>query len=116
MLNTRKTNPPVKQAAKVKVIFLSFETLQRPQNVDIFIPAWSQSLQTWQREVATHTKPAPNQSKWEKLKIALIWVVCSKSARAKSNESERKKTTAPPPKLDQLKKQDPTNNKEEENN
>ena len=49
------------QAAKVKVIFLSFETLQRPQNVDVFIPAWNQSLQTWQREVATHTKPVPNQ-------------------------------------------------------
>ena len=52
----------VQQAAKVKVIFVSFETLQRPQNVDVFIPAWNQSLQTWQRQVATHTKPVPNQS------------------------------------------------------
>lgn len=46
----------------MKVIFLSFETLQRPQNVDTFITAWNQSPRTWQREVATHTKPVPNQS------------------------------------------------------
>ncbi|KAM0714081.1 hypothetical protein Q7P37_011045 [Cladosporium fusiforme] len=49
-------------AAKVKVVFLSFETLQQPQNVDTFIPAWNKTPQIWQREVAEQTKPTPNQS------------------------------------------------------
>ena len=55
----------------MKVIFLSFETLQRPKDVDTFITAWDQSPQTWQREVATHTKPVPNQSTYHTLHLSI---------------------------------------------
>lgn len=54
----------VAQSAKVKVIFLSFETIRSPPNVDLFIPAWQQSLSAWQREVTQQTKPVPNQSRY----------------------------------------------------
>jgi len=46
----------------VQVIFVSFETLEKPDNVDVFISAWRQSLQAWQKEVASHARIAVGQS------------------------------------------------------
>ena len=44
------------QAVNVQVIFIAFETLRRPQNVDAFIQAWKLSLPEWQKEVAEALK------------------------------------------------------------
>ncbi|CAK4032636.1 Elongator complex 5 [Lecanosticta acicola] len=50
-------------ASKVKVIFVSFETLRKPRDADVFIDAWKQSLQAWQKEVINHVKNEPTQRK-----------------------------------------------------
>ncbi|KAK4550520.1 hypothetical protein LTR36_000099 [Oleoguttula mirabilis] len=51
------------RAANVQIVFVSFETLRKPRDVDTFIPAWSQSLQAWQKEVASALKAQPGQRK-----------------------------------------------------
>ena len=50
------------QASKAQIIFVSFETLRKPRDVDVFIPAWSQDLPDWQKEVTNHLKSEPTQS------------------------------------------------------
>ncbi|KAK4580184.1 hypothetical protein LTR86_000387 [Recurvomyces mirabilis] len=44
------------QAANVHVVFVAFETLRKPRDVDALIPAWSLDLKTWQKKVADVTK------------------------------------------------------------
>ena len=46
----------------MKVIFVSFETLRKPRTADVFIEAWRQSLQAWQKEVVNHLRAEPTQS------------------------------------------------------
>ncbi|KAK4506193.1 hypothetical protein PRZ48_004158 [Zasmidium cellare] len=55
----------VKRASvsKVRVIFVSFETLRKPQGVDVFVEAWKQSLQAWQKEVVDCLKVDQSQKK-----------------------------------------------------
>ncbi|KAK3684659.1 hypothetical protein LTR37_020060 [Vermiconidia calcicola] len=48
-------------ASNVKTIFVSFETLRKPRAVDLFVSAWSQSLQAWQKEVMSLTKAHSSQ-------------------------------------------------------
>ncbi|KAF2717962.1 hypothetical protein K431DRAFT_288106 [Polychaeton citri CBS 116435] len=48
------------KVAKVKTVFVSFETLGQLQNVDVYIQTWKyQSVAAWQKEVAFHTRPPP---------------------------------------------------------
>lgn len=49
------------QNTKVKTIFVSFETLKKPKNVDVFVPAWSLGAKMWQNEVVGHLKAEPGQ-------------------------------------------------------
>lgn len=51
------------QAAKIKTLFVSFETLRAPPGIDIFIPTWKDGLEEsdWQRDLASHTKPPQTQ-------------------------------------------------------
>lgn len=51
------------QASKTRTIFVSFETLKAPRNVDSFVAAWNQSLQSWQSEVLCHLKADLSQRK-----------------------------------------------------
>lgn len=51
----------IAQAAKVQVIFVSFETLRNVRKAEVFISAWSQSPTEWQREVTGHLKNEPTQ-------------------------------------------------------
>ncbi|KAM3423271.1 hypothetical protein BST61_g712 [Cercospora zeina] len=50
-------------ASKVQVVFVSFETLRKPRDANVFVQAWSQSLQAWQKEVIAHLKTEPTQKK-----------------------------------------------------
>lgn len=52
----------VNKAARVEVVFVSFETLKKPRNVDHFVSAWSQSLQAWQKEISLHTRTTSGKS------------------------------------------------------
>lgn len=54
----------ISQASKIKVIFVSFETLRRPRTADVFIEAWRQSLQSWQTEVVNHLRAEATQSEF----------------------------------------------------
>jgi hypothetical protein len=47
------------QVAKVQVVYVSFETLKNVRNADIFVSAWSQTTQEWQREVTGYLKNEP---------------------------------------------------------
>ncbi|KAK5118631.1 hypothetical protein LTR85_008096 [Meristemomyces frigidus] len=51
------------KTVNAQVVFVSLETLRTPPDVDSFIPAWSQSLQTWQKEVTNALKAQPGQRK-----------------------------------------------------
>jgi elongator complex protein 5 len=48
----------------VRIIFVSFETLRKPAAADVFVEAWSQNLQTWQRAVVNCARADPTQSTW----------------------------------------------------
>lgn len=68
--NLEQTGKPVvaeylrrANASKIKVIFVSFETLRRPRTADVFIEAWRQSLQSWQTEVVNHLRAEATQKK-----------------------------------------------------
>ena len=50
------------QIVGVHVVFVSFETLRKPRDVDTFIQAWSQSLQVWQRDVGAALRGQTGQS------------------------------------------------------
>ncbi|KAI5368048.1 Putative elongator complex protein [Septoria linicola] len=50
-------------AAKVQVIFVSFQTLRKPRGVDVFIPGWKQNLHSWQKEVVNHFRTEASQKK-----------------------------------------------------
>lgn len=51
------------QTVNVRVVFISFETLRPPSDVDHFLKAWGQKPQAWQKEVNDVLKAAPAQSK-----------------------------------------------------
>lgn len=55
---------PILQTSKIKVIFVSFETLRQPRTADVFIEAWRQSLQSWQTEVVNHLRAEATQSEF----------------------------------------------------
>ncbi|KAF2207003.1 hypothetical protein CERZMDRAFT_51977 [Cercospora zeae-maydis SCOH1-5] len=50
-------------ASKIKVIFVSFETLRKPRHADVFIEVWSPSLRAWQKEVINHLQTETTQKK-----------------------------------------------------
>lgn len=52
------------QHAKVKAVFVSFETLRKPKDADIFVPAWKMEGRRWQSEVLGHLKAEPGQRTW----------------------------------------------------
>ncbi|EME47182.1 hypothetical protein DOTSEDRAFT_166018 [Dothistroma septosporum NZE10] len=49
--------------SRVQVIFVSFETLRKPESADVFIEAWKQNLSTWQMEIVQCLKNDPSQRK-----------------------------------------------------
>ncbi|GAB1725819.1 hypothetical protein NU195Hw_g2544t1 [Hortaea werneckii] len=51
------------KAANVQTIFVSFETLRKPRDVDSFICAWNQPGPSWQKEVANTIRSQPTQRK-----------------------------------------------------
>lgn len=46
------------QISKTKVVFISFQTLKKPRNVDVFVRAHSKSVEALRAEIASHV-PAP---------------------------------------------------------
>ncbi|KAK1813352.1 hypothetical protein LTR12_012276 [Friedmanniomyces endolithicus] len=48
--------------ADVHVVFVSFETLRKPRDADIFISAWYLTLPAWQKEVADALKGRQGQT------------------------------------------------------
>lgn len=52
--SNQPTNTDDEQAAKNEVIFVSFETLRRPRNVNVFIPAWKENFTAVQKQIAGH--------------------------------------------------------------
>ncbi|KAK1026207.1 hypothetical protein LTS16_022536 [Friedmanniomyces endolithicus] len=48
--------------ANVHVVFVSFETLRKPRDADIFISAWYLTLPAWQKEVADALKGRQGQT------------------------------------------------------
>ncbi|KAK0892000.1 hypothetical protein LTS16_023348 [Friedmanniomyces endolithicus] len=47
--------------ANVHVVFVSFETLRKPRDADVFISAWNLTLPAWQKEVADALKEQQGQ-------------------------------------------------------
>jgi len=47
-------NPDVIKASKVETIFVSFETLQKPSNVEVFVPAWKEPFAIVQSAIASN--------------------------------------------------------------
>lgn len=45
----------------MKSILVSFETLKKPKNVDVFVPAWSLGEKKWQSEVMSHLRSDSSQ-------------------------------------------------------
>lgn len=66
------------QASKVQVIFVSFETLRKPRGVDVFVEAWKQSLQAWQKAVVGCLKGDQSQSKSRKRRKRYRYVMILK--------------------------------------
>lgn len=61
-----------RQIAKSSVIYLSFTTLKKPRDVDVFVKAAGKNLNTVRRDLVAHYpafdplagKEKPTQSKW----------------------------------------------------